>query len=400
MHKIASGLLVLTITAGGWLVSSCQSSSRHETVVRDTGYVNRKRAEALPAEVNYVPTGKEVVIPKNHDGGWYKPNLDQVKPGDVLVLEGYYAYINLDSLQGTKEKPITLRNKGRVWIGSDNSYAAIFSNCSHFIIDGGGDPGNKYGIVFGPLDVVNTPHIDQGLTVSNSSNYEIKHVEIKHVQVGIFGNPPSGPTMRDIKIHDNWIHDLDNPKEGGRTEAMYLGNTNIFTVSNTAHFENIRIYNNLCENLSGDGIQLANGQNYKIYNNVIRDYGKANLDDQHTGILIGANGYGTIKNNTIQDGTGSAIEVFGYSYNLVIGNTIRNTATSANQPDAIYIEKKGMDGDPLQVDLFDNNIDGATRNGIRNASNVKLGKPGLWKHNTVVNAQKEKYISLVDDVEE
>ena len=391
--------LLLFITAGTGL-TRCQSNTHHTVVVRDSGYVERKRAEPLPLDTIYVPTGKEVSIPKNHDGGWYKPDLSKVKPGDILVLEGYYSYINLDSLHGTAEHPITIRNKGKAWVGSNNSYAAIFSNCSHFIIDGSGDAGNKYGIVFGPLDAVNTAYFDQGLTVSNSTNYEIKNVEIKHVQVGIFGNPPSGPTMYNIKIHDNWIHDLDNPREGGRTEAMYLGNTNIFTVSNTAHFENIHIYNNLCEDLSGDGIQLTNAQNYKIYNNIIRNYGKANLDDQHTGILAGGNSYGTVKNNTIENGTGSAIEIFGYSYHLVIGNKIRNTATSSNQPDAVYIEKKGMDGDPLQVDMIDNIIDGALRNGIRNGSNASTGKAGLWKHNIVTNCGKEKYISLVDDIEE
>src|SRR4051812_9730290 len=99
-----------------WHISSCQSNNK-KAEVREAGYVEKKRAEPLPAEVVYTPAGKQIIIPKNHDGGWYKPDLSNVHPGDVLVMEGYYSYINIDGLHGSAEKPITIRGKGKVWIG-------------------------------------------------------------------------------------------------------------------------------------------------------------------------------------------------------------------------------------------------------------------------------------------
>lgn len=323
---------------------------------------------------------KRITIPRNHDGGWYKPKLWKVSPGDTIELDGDYAYWNIDSLNGTPEKPIVFINKKgvRSRVGINNTYSAIFYNSSNYVIDGSGDSTIPYGIVFGPKG---GDYNSLTLTPGNSTNYEVKHVEIVHGQVGIYAAPPFGITMKKIKIHHNWIHDMRNPS-GYSCEAMYLGNTSINVVANKAHFENIEIHHNLCEDLAGDGIQLANAQGYKIYNNVVKKYGISNFDDQRSGIIVGGNSWGVVKNNVIENGTGSGIEIFGCRLNTVTGNTIRNTATSKNQPDAIYIEKKGAaDCGPLRVIVVNNTIIGAARYGIHNVN--ALNNPA-----TTVNKDK------------
>ncbi|MDB5201246.1 MAG: hypothetical protein JWQ27_655 [Ferruginibacter sp.] len=339
-------------------------------------------------------SARQINIPKNPDGGWYKPRLPKIRPGDTIILRGNYAYWNLENINGTTDSPVVFMNKnGRSRVGTANNYAAIFYNSSHFVIDGGGDSTIRYGIVFGPKEVT---YISLGLTVGNSTDYEIKNVEITHTQVGIYGNPDTGRTMRRIRIHHNWIHDLDNPAEKGRSEGMYLGNSSIYTVESSAHFEDIRIYENLLEELSGDAIQLCNAQGYQVYNNKILNYGKSNLPSQRTGILIGSNSFGEIRGNLIENGYGSGIQVFGYSTHTIENNSLKQTAKGL-MLDAISIEKKGLDGAPLKVNCLNNTIEGANRNGITNHSTKLTGRPGNWVGNKVSGVGGKKFLSLIGD---
>ena len=338
---------------------------------------------------------RQITIPKNFDGGWYKPKAPRIRPGDTIILKGNYAYWNLENINGTADSPVVFRNKsGKCRIGIKNSYAAIFYNCSHFIIDGSGDSTNKFGIIFGPAS---GDYMPLGLTTTNATNYEVKNVEITHTQVGIFSSPDTGRTMKNVWVHHNWVHDIDNPAEKGRSEGFYLGNSSIVTIKNTAHFENIKINNNLLEELSGDGIQLCDAQGYQVYDNVVRNYGKSNLPSQRTGILIGSNSFGTVKNNLVQNGSGSGIQIFGYSQNLIVGNTLKNTA-KAFLHDAILIQKNGIDGAPLKVNCTDNTIEGASRNGITNLCTTASGRAGVWSKNKVSKVGGLKFYSRVGDV--
>ncbi|MEP6710802.1 MAG: right-handed parallel beta-helix repeat-containing protein [Ferruginibacter sp.] len=337
---------------------------------------------------------REISIPKNFDGGWYKPKI-KIRPGDTIILKGSYAYWNLENINGTADSPIVFRNRsGRSRIGIKNGYAAILYNCSHFIIDGGGDSAYKYGIVFGPSG---GEYISQGLNTTNATEYEVKNVEVTHSQVGIFSSPDTGRTMVNVWLHHNWIHDMDNPAEKGRSEGFYLGNSGIYSIKNTAHFKNIKINNNLLEELSGDGIQLCNAQDFQVYDNTVRNYGKSNLASQRTGILVGSNSFGTIRNNRVENGSGSGIQLFGYAQNVIQENSLINTA-KALLHDAILIEKKGIDGAPLKVNCTGNIIEGAARNGICNNSSPSMGRAGMWSGNKITGVGGKKYSSNVGDV--
>ena len=310
-------------------------------------------------------------IPKNNDGGWYRPNHG-LKPGDVVVLEGNYSYINLDSVQGTAEKPIIFRPKGVVNIGVNNSYAWIITNSKHFIIDGRIE-GEQYGFKIGSN--IKGQFIAQSFTFPTSDNFEISNVELRNAQVGFFANPKTGE-YRNIKIHDNYVHDLDNPGESGRSEGVYLGNTGKATTTEGGKFYNVEIYNNRFENLAGDGVQVALTENVFIHHNIIKGYGKADLAQQRSAIIIGGCTSGRIEDNTISEGTGSPIQVFGGGDVYVNRNKMSAVATSSNE-DGLYIEGKCLDR-PLKVHLSNNTIDKVSRDFIhdskkavkKNAGNV------------------------------
>lgn len=303
-------------------------------------------------------------IAKNNDGGWYKPKHG-LRPGDVVILEGDYSYINLDSVIGTKDNPIIFRPKGIVRVGVKNSYGWIITNSKYFIVDGRTDGADKYGFKIGGLP---GEFIAQSFTFPSSDNFEINNVELANAQVGFFANPKtagSGP-YENIKIHDSYVHGLDNPGESGRSEGVYLGRTDVASRTIGGAFQNVEIYNNTFENMAGDGIQVALTENVYIHNNTIKGYGGANLEQQRTAIIIGGCTSGRVENNTISNGTGSPIQVFGGGDVIISNNTMTAVATSANE-DGMYIDGKCKDG-LLRVHLLNNKIDKVSRDFVRDAT--------------------------------
>lgn len=311
-------------------------------------------------------------IPKNNDGGWYKP-AHGLKPGDVVVLEGDYSYINIDGVIGTPEKPIVFKPKGIVRVGTNNSYAWIITNSKYFVIDGITET-EKYGFKIG--GPVKGKFIAQSFTYPSSDNFEIKGVEISNAQVGFFANPKtagSGP-YENIKIHDNYVHDLDNPDESGRSEGVYLGRTDVASRTIGGAFNNVEISFNRFENLAGDGIQSALVKNLWVHDNTIDGYGRANLEQQRTAIIVGGCSSGKIENNTITNGTGSPIQVFGGGDVYITGNKATKVATSANE-DGIYIDGKCAD-EKLRVYLKGNTIDKVARDFVRDATKSVVENTG------------------------
>ncbi|RYD81277.1 MAG: right-handed parallel beta-helix repeat-containing protein [Sphingobacteriales bacterium] len=345
----------------------------------------------------FIPShAKQIVIQRNADGGWYyksnSPVIKRIQPGDTIIVGTDIPYGYLQGLNGTKEKPITILNKGKqVRFGTNGAYGLILEDCHYFIIDGTGDPKSKYGFVFGREKGDYAP---QTLSLGMSDNYEIKNVEIARGEVGMFSNYNSGGNLHNIKIHDNWIHNMRGL--GVTSEGMYFGNTSTASVKDV-HFDSIEVYNNLFEDLGGDGLQLCNAQNYKVYNNTIRNFGIQKFVYQQSGLIIGGNSWGQILNNTIENGTGSGIQLFGCGYNLIKGNKIINTSTSERQ-DAIYISKRGLDGPVCRTDVINNTIAGANRNGIRNENEASFAKPGVWSGNKISGTKATKYSTKVDRI--
>lgn len=323
-----------------------------------------------------------VTIPKNREGAWeLRPGSSakhNLQPGDVVEMEGDYSYIYIDSVIGTKEQPIVFKPKGIVRVGTANSFAWIITNSKHFIIDGVTDA-DKYSFKIGGPE--KGKFIAQSFTFPTSDNFEIKGVEIANAQVGFFGNPKSGriEPYENIKIHDNYVHDLDNPDESGRSEGIYLGRTDAASITKPGSFNNVEIYNNRFENLAGDGIQAALTKNLKIYDNVINGYGGADLEQQRSAIIIGGCTSGTVSHNAISNGKGAAIQVFGGGLVTLEKNEFNNVATSANE-DAIYIDGKCAD-EKLQVVLSGNKLSNKpARDIVRDASkSIVDSKGNSWE---------------------
>ncbi len=95
-------------------------------------------------------------------------------------------------------------------------------NSKYFRITGSGDSAHRYGII---LKGASTMGLNLGLL---STNFEVDRLEIADIGfAGIMAktDPKCGKpygrdkfTMREIKIHDNYIHDTQG-------EGLYIGNS-------------------------------------------------------------------------------------------------------------------------------------------------------------------------------
>ena len=292
---------------------------------------------------------RTVSLPRRGDNTVYiKDAATIMQAGDTVLLEGDYTWIKLFKIVGTKDSPVVFINKGLVTIGGYVPYTCVFSG-DYFKILGNGDAQYKYGIRLGKER--DSIYGAFGFAFHDSKGVEVAHCEFQYLSCGILQNPVEGQVMSDCYYHDNYLHDLDNPKAKGRSEGFYLGNTK---ASATA-FEACRIEANLIENVSGDGIQ-ASGGTFIIRGNTVRNYAKARLAQQRAGILIGGRATADVIDNRIEDGNGVGLQVFGWGKMKIWGNTFKNinVQTLANE-DIVYINGKTATPEtPLQID-FQNN---------------------------------------------
>lgn len=267
-------------------------------------------------------------------------NKLNILPGDTICLTADAPYGNLkfSSLKGSKEQPIIIRNCGGVAaIKSEGAYGVKFSECSFFKITGNGVEGIKFGISI-------TTGKGFYLTMENfSTNFEASFIEIAGVGNGdttqgdgfagigvktkpyCDGSANRGTwTMKDIAIHDNYIHDT-----GG--EGLYVGhgfyNGRIekgCTDTTFSHsIEGLQIYNNLIENAGYDGIQVKNAdKDCEIHHNTIKNFGTKNHRAHNEGIFIGEGTTGKVYNNWIENGTGNGIQFQGIGNNVFFNNII------------------------------------------------------------------------------
>ena len=266
------------------------------------------------------------------DNTYIDGNNMNIKPGDVICIKaGKYKMLNLFNFSGTAAKPITFINcGGQVNIGGyQHYYGLIINNVNYFRFTGTGTPGIKYGF---KIDGIN----DSGSGVAGYGVYgEIDHLEIGHT--GFAGilykhDPSCDPTswrrnyvMRQISIHDNYVHDT-------KGEGLYIGYTGgakTLTCSGKSetvyphNIEGLKVFNNQIENTGWDGLQVSRAvKDCEIYNNTIKNFGKSREKYQDEGILLGSGTTGKVYNNTIIKGTGVGIQVFGSGDNYIYNNVV------------------------------------------------------------------------------
>ncbi|RED95650.1 right-handed parallel beta-helix repeat-containing protein [Marinoscillum furvescens] len=265
-----------------------------------------------------------------------------IQPGDIICLDASVDYNRLvfRNIVGTRNNPVIIRNCGGIAkIYSDASFGLKFENSKDFKLIGDGTD-DQYGIR------VTT---EKGFYVT----MERFTTDVEMARIEVAGSTPEGKgdragfagigvktspyqdcelftdhtrqawVMRDISIHDNYIHDT-----GG--EGIYMGHgfytgrkeSKCPAITYSHSIRGVKIYNNLIENVGYDGIQIKNAnQNVRVYNNVIRNYGTKNHSAHNEGLFIGEGTTGKFYNNLVDTGTGNGCQIQGIG-NLDIYNNI------------------------------------------------------------------------------
>lgn len=183
-----------------------------------------------------------------------------------------------------------------------------------YLLSGTGDENENYGIYI--RQVTNGYGLDIG---SRSTDFEVENLEISNAKiVGIIAKTDPNCTydadrpnftMFNIKIHDNYIHDIGN-------EGMYIGSSfylgqYISSCDKTflPHIiDGVEIYNNRVEYTGWDGIQVGSAlYNCAIHDNQVYKDSQAEETYQMSGIIINTGSSCNVYNNTIIDGKGTGI---------------------------------------------------------------------------------------------
>lgn len=348
-----------------------------------------------PSEGNVPDTGKAAassvtcatctyVVPANK--GIIDGAVLGIQPGDVICLDAAFQYgtLTFKNIIGTASNPVTITNcGGTVKIAvSGRPFNMKTSNSKYFRITGGSTAG-AYGIQF-------SGSTSNGVVLCElSTNFEVDHIEVHHVGfAGIMAKTDptcdnatvrGNFTMRDISIHDNYIHDT-----GG--EGFYIGHTS-YDGHNTGcgkrlphTIENSKIYANVVKNTAWDGIQVSCAtKQAAIYGNTIENYGTANKADQKTGILLGGGTGGLCYGNYINTGTGPGLMSFGLGDNVIHDNVIVNAGSMG-----IFCDERGTSGPGGPgYKFFHNTIIDPKGEGIRIYTESMPGN--VFANNIVVN---------------
>jgi hypothetical protein len=256
-----------------------------------------------------------------------------LKPGAVICLSATNKYKNIvfRNLVGTAENPITITNcGGTATLTATGLPYTMKTERSKFIKVSGGS-GTTYGIK------LTGGHV--GLTLEGlTTNVEVNNIEVYGVGfAGIMAK--TDPTcdnatirgnfvMKDVNIHDNYVHDT-------KGEGLYVGHS-FYEKGKTLScglrlphtMDGVKIYNNKVVRPGWDGIQVGCAvTGAYVYNNTIENYGYMNVTNQQTGIQFSEGTKGIAYNNMINAGTGTGINVVGYGDSFLHDNIIINAGT-------------------------------------------------------------------------
>jgi len=279
--------------------------------------------------------------------------ISNLKPGDTInVLAGTYTALIFGNFKGDASRPIVIRNKGgQVKTGE----IRLTNDAQYFKILGNGHSATKYG-----FKVYRTDY--SGINVPKARDFEIAYCEVYGMNVGIFikNNPVSTDAstiypnyvFKNIYLHHNYVHNI--AKEG-----MYIGHSDpdggqAGNPLVPVRHENIEIAYNIVDQTGWDGIQLGNARTgNKVHHNTVTNYGTLNASGQRSGIELGSNTSADVYENTVKNGTGTGIMVFGYGAMKVYNNLLEKCGSSY----AIYANPyiSGPETNPKQQMTITNN---------------------------------------------
>jgi len=338
------------------------------------------------------------------DGNDIDNNKLAVQPGETICLDASVSYANMTwkNINGAQGNPITIKNcGGQAYINSHNSrtpnigYGWRFKNSQFFKISGDGDPQHPYGVK------VSTPGGFYITMESFTTNFEISNVEVAGIipvtptsssgfaGIGIKTKPRCDGssdrgtwTMRDVKIHDNYIHGVGG--EGlyigygfydGRVES-YCDTVGHDELRRSHAIHGLRVFNNRVDAVGYDGIQVKNADtDARIYNNVITNYGLKQNGNHDEGLLVGDGSEALIYNNWIENGAGvkkgNGMQLNAFGNTKVFNNVVINVGPDAtqnlsNKKHSIYINNNSpyISNRTGVFEVYNNTFVGAQNNGI------------------------------------
>jgi hypothetical protein len=326
-----------------------------------------------------------------------------LKPGNVICLKAgnTYGRMVFRNLKGSATSPIIIRNcGGTATVNATGGPFGIKTELSQYIRITGGT-GTTYGIKV------------NGGTMSVTLEKLTSNVEVDHIEVANSGfsgiMAKTDPTcdnatirgnfvMRDVRIHDNYVHDTAG-------EGLYVGHTFYLKGVSTScgtrlpHIiDGLKIYNNVIRNSGWEAIQIGSTPGgAEVYNNKIENYGTRNTLYQNNGVQFGEGAPGKFYNNYINGGKGIALFILSNGSNVVYNNIIVNPGH-----DAIFCDDRTATGTGFR--FINNTIINPGTNGIRiysdlvsmnNVHNNIIVNPGSFTKYTYPRTGNDAYVYLL-----
>jgi hypothetical protein len=292
-----------------------------------------------------------------------------VNAGDLIRVQGTGDQLRFRNIIGNPSKPIIITNVGLVTLNTISGFSSLRleDNCAYIILDGKGDPNYEYGFYL--TQPTSNANGSGGLLCTNkATDIEVFGVEIYNSGfAGIMAKtddastPRSEFTMKNLKIHHNYIH-------GIRGEGMYLGHFTWNTDNNVAagylapEMWDTKVYKNKVWHTGNDGIQLGCGvQGSEIHDNDIQFTGEFGSGGQNSCISVNSGFVGYVYNNKcIAAPKGGSIVIQPHGNTYIFNNTFSGMVDST---DGIYGISDATTGLNIEVYIFNNTVLGR-RNGM------------------------------------
>lgn len=328
-----------------------------------------------------------------------------IKPGAVICLSAANSYKNLNfqNIIGTATAPVTIKNCGGTVVlnATGMSYGLKFGNSKYFRVTGGNTAG-VYGIK------VQAGHINTTFEAL-TTDFEVDHLE--SASAGFSGimaktdptcdnaTTRGNFTMRNVKIHDNYVHDCAG-------EGLYIGNSfyknGVSTSCGTKYPHEIhylKVYNNRVKNSGWEGIQIGSATvGAEIFDNTVEYYGRKNAAAQNNGVQLGEGTGGKFYGNFIKSGPGNGLIVLGLADNIIYNNIIVSAGASA-----IFCDDRVTKGTGFK--FINNTLVNPKQDGIRIyaeyltnvVQNNIIVNPGSYSTYTYPRSPSEAYVYKISD---
>lgn len=290
-------------------------------------------------------------------------------------------------VEGSAQAPVTIKNCGGQAVVDGGTQSSILLWDSKFIkLTGDACSAAPENIKYGIRAKSATNYVEAKAVRGRISDIEIAFLDIgaDNGTVGAAGikiidepgcdedtianrNDPRRKMIRNVLIHDNYIHNIGLEGTYIGKGGWYFGGTGKCSFdtsikSYAVSLKNVRIYNNIIENTGWDGMQLKDAdENVKIYNNRISHYGVVNNGGQNEGMVLGSGVVADVYNNSIINGSGWGFHYTGLGYLNFYNNIIVNSGQTGMFLNGAEVEVPQPNG---YIRVLNNTIVKTGTNGI------------------------------------